>query len=155
MQTKNEVLEKTAPCQSAGMFLSDNCLLPVRYRWLITCLTVLRDGEASQLEASSSSGLCCNNQNLQATSSDQTSRCNGVNLDELAEARNMGILKLSPADEVEGELIYYQQSLLQNAVLRKRISGLYSVFFVSLLIFGFIHLCDCLIQTFESYSLYT
>ncbi|KAL8482041.1 hypothetical protein ACS0TY_028261 [Phlomoides rotata] len=100
MQTKNEVLGKTTSCQSA----------------------VLRDREASQLEASSSSGLCCNNQNLQATSSDQTSRCNGVDLDELVEARNMGILKLSPADEVEGELIYYQHSLLQNAVVRKRIS---------------------------------
>lgn len=132
MQIKNEVLEKTASCQSAGMFLSDSHLLPVRFRWLITCLAVLRDREGSQLEASSSSGLCCNNQNLQATSSDRTSRCNGVDLDELTEARNMGILKLSPADEVEGELIYYQQSLLQNAVVRKRISGLYSVLFASL-----------------------
>ncbi|KAI3464451.1 hypothetical protein Pfo_021114 [Paulownia fortunei] len=100
IQTKNDVLEKTASYQSA----------------------VLRDQEASQLEASSSSGLCCNNHNVQATSGDRTSRCNGVNLDQLVKARNLGILKLSPADEVEGELLYYQQRLLCNAVARKSIS---------------------------------
>lgn len=82
----------------------------------------MRDREVSQLEASSSSGLCCNNENLQETSS----KCKGINLDQLVNARNLGILKLSPGDEVEGELIYYQRRLLCNASTRKRISGLYS-----------------------------
>lgn len=100
MQTKSDMLEKVASYQSAA----------------------LRDREVSQLEASSSSGLCCSNDNLQAKSSDQISRCESVNLDQLVKARNLGILKLSPGDEVEGELIYYQQRLLCNAATRKRIS---------------------------------
>ncbi|KAK6114794.1 hypothetical protein DH2020_007063 [Rehmannia glutinosa] len=100
MQTKKDALEKTTTCRSA----------------------VLRDREASQLEASSSSGLCCSNDNMQQISGDRTSRCSGLNLDQLVKARNMGILKLSPADEVEGELLYNQQRLLCNAVARKYIS---------------------------------
>ncbi|KAH6763750.1 hypothetical protein C2S51_014999 [Perilla frutescens var. frutescens] len=100
MQTKSDMLEKVAFYQSA----------------------VLRDREVSQLEASSSSGFCCNNDNVQAMSSDRNSRCEDVNLDQLAKAGNLGILKLSPGDEVEGELIYYQQRLLCNAAMRKCIS---------------------------------
>ncbi|XP_057785158.1 uncharacterized protein LOC131002701 isoform X2 [Salvia miltiorrhiza] len=99
MQTKSDMLEKVAFYQSA----------------------VLRDREVSKLKASSSSGLCCNN-DLQATSSDQTSRCEDENLDQLVKARNLGILKISPGDEVEGALIYYQQRLLCNAAMRKQIS---------------------------------
>ncbi|KAK6132389.1 hypothetical protein DH2020_033880 [Rehmannia glutinosa] len=91
MQTKKDVLEKTTTCRSA----------------------VLRDREASQLEASSSSGLCCSNDNMQQISGDRTSRCSGLNLDQLVKARNMGILKLSPADEVEGELIQSTKTSLQ------------------------------------------
>ncbi|KAI3460615.1 hypothetical protein Pfo_017278 [Paulownia fortunei] len=100
MQTKNYVLEKTACNHSAGF----------------------RGREVSHLEASSSAGLCCNNHNLQGTSGDWISICKGVDLDQLVKARNLGMLKLSPADEVEGELIYYQQRLLCSAVARKRIS---------------------------------
>ncbi|EYU22903.1 hypothetical protein MIMGU_mgv1a000270mg [Erythranthe guttata] len=80
------------------------------------CSLVLTGREASQLEASSSSGICCINHNQHATSG------NGVNLEQLVGAKNLGMLKLSPADEVEGELIYYQQRILHNAVARKRIS---------------------------------
>lgn len=100
--------------------------LPVMFRWLITWLADSGTRGALQLEASSSSGLCCNNLSLHATTGDRASRCNGVNLDQLVRERNPGMLKLSPADEVEGEFIYYQQRLLCNAITRKRISGLYS-----------------------------
>lgn len=96
MHTKSDMLEKVAFHQSA----------------------VMRDREVSQLEASSSSGLCCNDENLQETSS----KCKGINHDQLVNARNLGILKLSPGDEVEGELIYYQRRLLCNASTRKCIS---------------------------------
>lgn len=102
----------------------------------------MKDREVSQLEASSSSGLCCNNDNLQETSSDQTSKCKGINLDQLVKARNLGILKLSPGDEVEGELIYYQRRLLCNASTRKRISGLYSNL-NSMFLFLFIWVYEC------------
>lgn len=95
MQSKNEVLEKTSLYPAA---------------------------DSSQLEAASTSGCCCNNHNQQASSDDQTARCNGVNCDQLVTAQNLGLLELSPVDEVEGELIYYQQQLLNNAVSRKCIS---------------------------------
>ncbi|KAL3845575.1 hypothetical protein ACJIZ3_002978 [Penstemon smallii] len=97
LQTKNGILKTTEFCDSAGA------------------------RKDSQLEASSSSGLCCNNYNLQATSGDWISSCKGVN-DQLVKARNVGVLELSPVDEVEGELIYYQHRILCNAVERKRIS---------------------------------
>ncbi|KAL6515595.1 hypothetical protein OROHE_018629 [Orobanche hederae] len=100
MQTKKDMIGKSASCQSAALI----------------------EREASQLEASSSSGLCCNNGNLQLTSGNRTSRCSEVNLNQLVEARQNGILKLSPADEVEGELLYYQHQLISNTVARKRIS---------------------------------
>lgn len=93
---------------------------------MITFLAVLRDREDSQLRASSSSGLCCNNDNLQASSSDWTCKSEGVNLDKLVKATDLGILKLCPGDEVEGELIYYQQRLCCNFAMRKQISGLCS-----------------------------
>ncbi|XP_051123704.1 uncharacterized protein LOC127246404 isoform X2 [Andrographis paniculata] len=99
MQTNDESLEKTASDQSA----------------------VLMDGEASQLETSSSSDLCSNN-NLQALSGGCTSKCDEVNLDQFLWAKNMDMLKLSPSDELEGELLYYQQRLLANAAARKRMS---------------------------------
>ncbi|KAL0438023.1 UNVERIFIED_CONTAM: histone H3-lysine(4) N-trimethyltransferase ATX1 [Sesamum latifolium] len=83
---------------------------------------VLKDQEASQLEASSSSGLCCSNNSAQPTSDGWTFGCNGVNLDQLVKATNLDMLKLSPADDVEGELIYYQTRLLCNAAARKHIS---------------------------------
>lgn len=43
-------------------------------------------------------------------------------LEQLADARNIGILKTSPGDEVEGELLFHQHKLLQNAVTTKRIA---------------------------------
>ncbi|KAL6492849.1 hypothetical protein OROGR_032608 [Orobanche gracilis] len=94
MQTKKHMIGKSASCQSP----------------------VLIEREASQLGASSS---CCNNDNLQLTSGNWTSRCSEMNLNQLVEAIHKGILKLSPADEVEGELLYYQHQLISNAVVRK------------------------------------
>ncbi|RVX22588.1 Bromodomain-containing protein 1 [Vitis vinifera] len=41
---------------------------------------------------------------------------------QLVKARNTGVLELSPEDEVVGELIYFQNRLLGNAVARKNLS---------------------------------
>lgn len=81
----------------------------------------LRDKEVSAPGSYSSSSICCNHQSPNPASADLTSKF-GVNLEQLAKARNMGILEQSPVDEVEGELIFFQQRLLQNAVSRKRFS---------------------------------
>ncbi|KAK4742071.1 hypothetical protein SAY87_000072 [Trapa incisa] len=43
----------------------------------------------------------------------------GRDIDQLVKARQMGILELSPDDEVEGEIIYSQHRLLQNITVRR------------------------------------
>ncbi|WOG97315.1 hypothetical protein DCAR_0416655 [Daucus carota subsp. sativus] len=80
-----------------------------------------RDGEFSSAEASSSSSICCHHQTEDSVSPGSTSKVGGI-VEQLAQARRMGILEQSPADEVEGELVYFQQHLLHNAVKRKHFS---------------------------------
>ncbi|CAK9168146.1 unnamed protein product [Ilex paraguariensis] len=74
------------------------------------------------LEASSSLGICCGHRNQHSASTDLISKFDGVDRELLVKARSMGLLELSPVDEVEGELIFYQHSLLCNAVSRKLFS---------------------------------
>lgn len=47
-------------------------------------------------------------------------RDNGMNMHDLQNAKQDGILDLCPENEVEGEIIFYQQRLLDNAVVQKR-----------------------------------
>ena len=58
---------------------------------------------------------CCNSQSQRAGCGDTFCR--------LAKARKLGILDMSPKDEVEGELLYYQLQLLGTGVSRKQLSG--------------------------------
>lgn len=46
-----------------------------------------------------------------------------ANLDELSKAKTMGVLELSPEDEVEGEILYLQARLLDNVVAVKNSCG--------------------------------
>lgn len=78
------------------------------------------DDVVSRFEASANAGVCCDHQSKHA-------RCNEVN--QLVKAEKMGILEVSPEDEVEGELIYFQHRLLENAVARKHFIGLCTVLF--------------------------
>ncbi|XP_075515927.1 LOW QUALITY PROTEIN: uncharacterized protein LOC142550746 [Primulina tabacum] len=99
LQTENGMLEKTVDYE-----FSD-----------------LTDREVSQFEASSSSGHCCHNHSLRATSGGGLSESDRESLDQLIKARNLSMLKLSPEDDVEGELIYYQQRLLSNVVTKRHL----------------------------------
>ncbi|KAL9394423.1 hypothetical protein Peur_013708 [Populus x canadensis] len=78
-----------------------------------------KDREISHLEASSNPSVFCNHQNKHSKCNDLISNSSEVNLEQLAKAKKLGILKLSPVDEVEGEIIYFQKRLLGNAVARK------------------------------------
>lgn len=49
------------------------------------------------------------------------------NLEQLTKARTMGIMELSPKDDLEGEIIYFQHRLLSNAIERKRSTGLCTI----------------------------
>ncbi|KAK9270103.1 hypothetical protein L1049_025677 [Liquidambar formosana] len=82
----------------------------------------LRERQISSREASSNASVCCNHQNQHSACIDMINKYDGINLEQLIKARNMGVLEMSPEDEVEGELIYFQHSLLGNAITRKRFS---------------------------------
>ena len=89
-----------------------------------------KDTEISRLEASSNASVCCDHRNKHSKCNDLICISSEINLDQLAKAKKLGILKLSPVDEVEGEIIYFQQRLLGNAVARKHFTGpfLFSIY---------------------------
>ncbi|TKY74324.1 Jade-1 protein [Spatholobus suberectus] len=82
----------------------------------IICLS--DEGNSSLVESFGASG-CSSSQNQNLTCID-ISKPDEVNMEQLARARKMGLLEFSPQDELEGELVYFQYRLLQNAVAKKR-----------------------------------
>ncbi|KAG8660441.1 hypothetical protein MANES_02G158699v8 [Manihot esculenta] len=78
----------------------------------------LRLGETSSLEASSNAGVCCDHQNIHSMCNDLY-KSDEVNREQLLKAEKMGDCKLCSADEVKGEIIYFQLRLLCNAVARE------------------------------------
>lgn len=80
--------------------------------------------EISPVETSSVR-VPCNQQSQPSAHAEMICKSDGVNLEQLVMARNRGILDLSPEDEVAGELVYFQHRLLENAVARKNLSGLF------------------------------
>ncbi|XP_028116167.1 uncharacterized protein LOC114313941 isoform X4 [Camellia sinensis] len=81
-----------------------------------------RDHEISAMEASSSSGICCNQHIEHLNSSDMISKFDEAKFEQLVKARNIGVLEMSPENEVEGELIFHQHRLLCNVAARKHLS---------------------------------
>ncbi|XWS23817.1 hypothetical protein CRYUN_Cryun28dG0047800 [Craigia yunnanensis] len=74
------------------------------------------EGDLSRLVASSNASVCCNHQSEHSKYNEKSHT--SYDLEQLVKARKLGVLKLSPEDEVEGEIIYYQHRLLGNAVAR-------------------------------------
>lgn len=85
------------------------------------------EGEISCLDASSNACVCCNHDSQHSKCNNMICKSSGVELEQLVKARKLGVLELSPVDEVEGEIIYFQHRLLGNAVARKRFAGLFSL----------------------------
>lgn len=81
-----------------------------------------RGPEISPMETSSYVRVPCNHQSQHSTCTEMICKSDGENLEQLVKARNTGVLELSPEDEVVGELIYFQNRLLGNAVARKNLS---------------------------------
>ncbi|KAK7351150.1 hypothetical protein VNO77_10384 [Canavalia gladiata] len=84
-------------------------------------------GNSSLVESPAASG-CSSSQNQHLTFIDN-SKPDEVNMEQMARAKKMEPSEFSPEDELEGELIYFQYRLLQNAVARKRLTDnlIYSV----------------------------
>ncbi|RZC06864.1 uncharacterized protein LOC114415367 isoform X2 [Glycine soja] len=76
------------------------------------------EGNSSLVESFRASA-CSSSQNQNLTRVD-ISKPDEVNMEQLVRARKMGLLEFSPQDELEGELVYFQHRLLQNAVAKKR-----------------------------------
>ncbi|KAJ8762890.1 hypothetical protein K2173_023019 [Erythroxylum novogranatense] len=79
-------------------------------------------GEISRLEASYDATFCCNHHGKHSKCYDMVSVCGGVDSELQAKAKNLEISEFSPADEVEGEIFYFQHKLLGNAVKRKHLT---------------------------------
>ncbi|KAL6177030.1 hypothetical protein ACLB2K_053662 [Fragaria x ananassa] len=77
------------------------------------------EGEVSRVEASSHASVCCNHQNIHPKCHDTNCKSDEMGLEQLAKAHELGVLEMSPEDEVEGELIYYQHRLQNNISARK------------------------------------
>ncbi|RWR84172.1 zinc finger protein [Cinnamomum micranthum f. kanehirae] len=69
------------------------------------------------MEATCSANSCYNHQAWH--SSDTNGTLTDGKGEQFVQARKMGILEFSPEDEVEGELLYFQNRLLDNAVASK------------------------------------
>lgn len=87
------------------------------------------------MEATCSANSCYNHQAWQ--SSDMNGTLTDGKGEQFVQARKMGILEFSPEDEVEGELLYFQNRLLDNAVAVKHRCGL------TLSLLPFIENCVC------------
>ena len=85
--------------------------------------TDLSEGEMSW-QASSSAGVCCGHQRQHFDCNGTSYKSGGFNPKQLVNKKIGGIIKLSPEDEIEGEIIFYQLRLLANAVSRKRFTGI-------------------------------
>ncbi|OVA04768.1 zinc finger protein [Macleaya cordata] len=62
----------------------------------------------------------CDNLDGNPTCIDTDHSSDGIGLKKLDKARKMGVMELSPEDEVEGQLIYFQNKLLDHTIASKR-----------------------------------
>lgn len=82
------------------------------------------EGELLRWQASSNSGVCCDHEDQHLECNDVSCKSGGFNPKQLVNKKIGEIMKLSPEDEVEGEIIFYQHRLLADAVSRKRFTGI-------------------------------
>ncbi|XP_042502935.1 uncharacterized protein LOC122080113 [Macadamia integrifolia] len=74
----------------------------------------------SPTDASDPVNVCCNHLHQPLACIDQNHAFDGLKLEQLTKASTMGILEYSPEDEVEGELVYFQNKLVDLAISSKR-----------------------------------
>ncbi|CAI0447743.1 unnamed protein product [Linum tenue] len=83
----------------------------------------VKELEISGLESSSNANACCNHKSTNSEWNAIVCDNNGDSSGQLLKAAELGVFPLSPADEVEGEIIYFQHKLLSSAVQRKHMTG--------------------------------
>jgi len=85
------------------------------------------DKRNSGLVESFGASGCSNSQNQNLTCS-EISKSDAVKKEQLVRSKEMELSELSPQDELEGELVYFQYRLLQNVVAKRRHIGVSSFF---------------------------
>ncbi|XP_058097210.1 uncharacterized protein LOC131242526 isoform X3 [Magnolia sinica] len=71
------------------------------------------------MKATCPASICCIHPPWNSTCTDLKCTSDAARREQSLKARTMGILELSPEDEVEGEIVYFQSRLLDNAVANK------------------------------------
>lgn len=94
-----------------------DCLFPKHRTRRLEC-DGQRENSMSSTKANSCANINCTEQAWHSSCSDNDGAVDGGE-GELVTARKMGVLELSPEDEVEGEILYFQNRLLENAVASK------------------------------------
>lgn len=99
------------------------------------CKKILINLMVDSIEGETSHGLISVNAIKNSNLHNQQLKCyspnhgsGGGDINQLVKARKMGLLELSPNDEVEGEIIYSQHRLLHNINARKPTSGMSFLF---------------------------
>ncbi|XP_056162707.1 uncharacterized protein LOC115664492 isoform X2 [Syzygium oleosum] len=82
----------------------------------------LKGGETSRVGSSCGASVCCDHQNGQIICNTGDCKSAGEDSESLVNAGRSRVLEMSPNDEVEGEILYFQRRLLGNAIDRKRYS---------------------------------
>ncbi|KAA3465285.1 Protein Jade-1 [Gossypium australe] len=82
--------------------------------------TGAKERDLSRLVASSNASVCCSHESEHSMCNEKS--CLVDDLELSVKARKLRALKFSPEDEVEGEIIFYQNRLLGNAVSRNHVT---------------------------------
>ncbi|XP_011655203.1 uncharacterized protein LOC101212864 isoform X2 [Cucumis sativus] len=77
------------------------------------------EGEISCCQESSNAGSCYDRQHQHLDCNNVSCNSGGFSPKQQVNKKIDGIIKMSPEDEIEGEIIFYQHRLLANAVSRK------------------------------------
>lgn len=80
--------------------------------------------------ASAYASTSCNLVNEQVQYNCTTTINGEEEAEQLAKTRTSRVLNLSPNDEVEGEIIYFQHQLINNAIARKPLNGSYGLLLI-------------------------
>ncbi|KAF8030393.1 hypothetical protein BT93_E2740 [Corymbia citriodora subsp. variegata] len=82
----------------------------------------LKGEETSRVGSSCGASVCCDHQNGQISCNKVKCKSAGEDSESLVNAGRLRALEMSPNDEVEGEILYFQRRLLGNAISRKQFS---------------------------------
>lgn len=103
--------------------------------------TDVPEGEISCCQESSNAGSCYDRQHQHLDCNNVSCNSGGFSPKQQVNKKIDGIIKMSPEDEIEGEIIFYQHRLLANAVSRKWFTGILIVLSNFILYVGFFTHC--------------